>query len=82
VPAVIRGAANVAGQALLGAALPTARLHPALVNGSAGVVVTVRGRPFVVMGFVVSGGRIVEIDAIGDPDRVRRIAASVLAPEV
>ena len=45
VPAVIRGAANVAGQALLGAALPTARLHPALVNGSAGVVVTVRGRP-------------------------------------
>ena len=78
VPPVIRGAANVAGQALLGAALPTARLHHALVNGSAGVVVTVRGRPFSVMGFVVSGDRIVEIDAIADPDRVRRIAASVL----
>src|SRR5262249_22163300 len=58
VPPVVRGAANVAGQALLGAALPTARLHPALVNGSAGVVVTARGRPFSVMGFVVSGGRI------------------------
>jgi len=79
VPAVIRGAAEVAGQALLGAALPTARLHPALVNGSAGVVVTVRGRAFGVLGFVVSGGRIVEIDGIADPDRVRRIAASVLA---
>jgi len=82
VPAVIRGAAIVAGQALLGAALPTARLHPALVNGSAGVVVTARGRPFSVMGFVVSGGRIVEIDVIADPDRVRSVAASVLAPEV
>ena len=80
VPAVIRGAAGVAGQALLGAALPSATLHPALVNGSAGVVVTVRGRPFAVMGFVISEGRIVEIDAIADPDRVGRIAGSVLGP--
>jgi hypothetical protein len=38
----------------------------------------VRGRPFAVMGFTVAGGRIVEIDAIADPDRVRRIAAAVL----
>ncbi|MGH8835411.1 MAG: sigma-70 family RNA polymerase sigma factor [Actinomycetes bacterium] len=76
-PQVIRGAAAVAGQALIGA-LPDARLHPALVNGSAGVVVTVRGRPFAVLGFIVSDGKIVEIDAIADPDRVGRIAASVL----
>jgi hypothetical protein len=30
------------------------------------------------MGFTVTDGRIVEIDAIADPERVRRIAASVL----
>jgi RNA polymerase sigma factor (sigma-70 family) len=74
---VTRGAAAVARQALIGA-LPTAHLHPALVNGAAGVVVTVDGRPFAVLGFTVTEGRIVEIDAIADPDRVRRIAAAVL----
>ena len=74
---VIRGAAAVARQARLGAN-PAAQLHPALVNGAAGVVVTVRGRPFVVMAFTVAAGKIVEIDVIGDRDRVRRIAAAVL----
>jgi RNA polymerase sigma factor (sigma-70 family) len=74
---VTRGAAAVARQALIGA-LPTAHLHPALVNGAAGVVVTVDGRPFAVLGFTVTDGRIVEIDAIADPGRVRRIAAAVL----
>jgi RNA polymerase sigma factor (sigma-70 family) len=76
-PVVTRGAAAVARQALLGA-LPGAQLHPALVNGTAGVVITVKGRPFAVMGFTVTAGRIAEIDAIADPDRVRRIAAAVL----
>jgi RNA polymerase sigma-70 factor (ECF subfamily) len=76
---VVRGAAAVAGQAIF-FAIPNAELHPALVNGSAGVVVTVKGRPFSVMGFTVSDGKIVEIDAIADPERVRRIAAAVLAP--
>ena len=77
---VTRGAAAVARQALLGA-LPTARLHPALVNGAAGVVVTVGGRPFAVLGFTVTEGRIAEIDAIADPERVQRIAAAVLGEE-
>ena len=48
------------------------------MNGVAGVVVTVGGRPFAVLGFTVTQGRIVEIDAIADRDRVRRIAAAVL----
>lgn len=77
---VVRGAAAVAGQAILGARAGGDELHPALVNGSAGVVVTRRGRPFAVLGFVVSEGAIVEFDAFGDPERVRRVAASVLAP--
>jgi RNA polymerase sigma-70 factor, ECF subfamily len=76
-PALMRGASTIAGQALR-FALPNARLHPALVNGAAGVVVTISGRPFSVMGFTVTDGRIVEIDAIADPERVRRIAAAVL----
>ena len=77
---ITRGAAAVAGQALLGA-LPAAELHPALVNGAAGVVITVRGRPYAVMGFTVADGKIIEIDAIADPDRVRRIAAAVLGDD-
>jgi RNA polymerase sigma factor (sigma-70 family) len=75
---VTRGAAAVAGQALLFKNPDAARLHPALVNGAAGVVVTLGGMPFAVMGFIVAEGRIVEIDAIADPDRVRGIAAAVL----
>jgi RNA polymerase sigma-70 factor (ECF subfamily) len=76
---VVRGAAAVAGQALV-SAFPAAQLHPALVNGGAGVVVTVGGRPFSVLAFTISGGKIVEINAIGDPERVQRIASAVLSP--
>jgi hypothetical protein len=58
--------------------LVSADLHPTLVNGAAGVVATVNGHPFSVLAFAVAGGRFVEIDTVADPDRVRRIAASVL----
>jgi len=75
---VIRGAAAVASQAR---AIPAALVRPALVNGAAGAVITVGGRPFAVMGFTVAEGKIVEIDAIADPERVRRIAAAVLTDE-
>ncbi|HEY1332276.1 MAG TPA: sigma-70 family RNA polymerase sigma factor [Actinomycetota bacterium] len=75
---VFSGPAAVAGQALRGA-LQGAHLHPALVNGAAGVVVTLGGRPFAVMGFTVAAGRIVEIDAIADPARVARVASAVLS---
>jgi RNA polymerase sigma-70 factor (ECF subfamily) len=56
-------------------------VHPALVNGSAGAVITLRGRPFAVMGFTIVEGKIVEIDAFGDPERVRRVAAAVLGDQ-
>ena len=74
---VTRGPTAVARQALLGA-LPGAELHLALVNGAAGAVVTVGGRPIAILGFTVTGGRVTEIDAFADPDRVRRVAAAVL----
>jgi RNA polymerase sigma factor (sigma-70 family) len=80
---VIRGAAAVAGQALSGltTARSAVRLHPAVVNGAAGVVMTRRGRPVTVMGFTIAEGRIVEIDSIADPERLRRIPAAVLDEE-
>jgi RNA polymerase sigma-70 factor (ECF subfamily) len=77
---VVHGAPAVARQARLGAN-PAAMLHPALVNGAAGVVITMRGRPHAVMAFLVAEGRIAEIDVIADPERVRRVAGAILAAE-
>ncbi len=80
---MIRGAVAVARQAQIGLApaLPTVHVRPALVNGAAGVVVTVGGRPITVMGFTVADGKIAEIDSIADPERVHKIAAAVLSDE-
>jgi RNA polymerase sigma factor (sigma-70 family) len=72
------GAEEVARQAKLGARLQ-ADLHPAMVNGAVGMVVTVRGKPFAIMAFAVSKGRIAEIDVIADAERVGRVAAPVLS---
>ena len=60
---------------------PAAGLRPVLVNGSAGVVVTMDGQPVTVMSFTVAKGKIAGIDAIADPGRVRRIAAAVLTAD-
>jgi len=78
-PEVVRGAAAVIGQARIYAQIgKTAEVRRALVNGLPGGVVLVRGEPFAVMGFTVRDGRIVEIVAFQDPERVGRLAASVL----
>jgi len=69
---LVRGASVVAGRAIM-FDQPSPRLRPVLVNGAAGVVVTVGGEPFAVMAFTVSGGRIVEIDVLADPDRLNRL---------
>jgi RNA polymerase sigma-70 factor (ECF subfamily) len=74
---VFRGPEAVANQSLRGA-IPGALVQPALVNGTAGVVITVRGRPIAVMGFTVRDGMILEIDALADPDRVGAITADFL----
>jgi RNA polymerase sigma factor (sigma-70 family) len=74
---VRRGAAEVARTAIT-SAQPAAVKVPALVNGAAGVVVMTNGRPFVVMGFTVARGKIVEIDCFLDPDRLARLDLAVL----
>jgi RNA polymerase sigma factor (sigma-70 family) len=52
--------------------------RPALVNGAAGFVVAREGRPLTVAGFTVAGGKIVEIDLLADPARLRKLDLTVL----
>ena len=74
---VVRGAPAVAKRALT-FAQPSALVRRALVNGAAGVVVAVDSRPFSIMGFTVADGKIVEIDILADPERIRHLDLSVL----
>jgi RNA polymerase sigma-70 factor (ECF subfamily) len=52
--------------------------RPVLVNGAAGFVVAPRGRPVAVAGFTVAHGRIVEIDVLADPARLRELDLTAL----
>ncbi|WP_329497243.1 RNA polymerase sigma factor SigJ [Kitasatospora herbaricolor] len=68
----LNGARTVASQALTFRKL-SPFVRPALVNGAAGVVVAAAGRAMSVMAFTVTGGRIVAIDVIADPDRLGKL---------
>jgi RNA polymerase sigma-70 factor (ECF subfamily) len=72
VSVMVHGAAAVAGRAAM-FAQPSRLIRPALVNGAAGVVMTVRGRPVSVLGFTVSHGKITEINVMADPERLQRL---------
>jgi RNA polymerase sigma-70 factor (ECF subfamily) len=52
----------------------------ALVNGAPGVVSFADDRPISVVGFTVAGGRIVEMNILSDPDRLRELDLAVVAP--
>jgi RNA polymerase sigma-70 factor (ECF subfamily) len=47
--------------------------RPALINGAPGVVVAPHGRPIAVVSFTTARGRIVAIDLIADPAKLRRL---------
>ncbi len=70
---VVRGARAVAEQTLTFSRGGRADIRPALVNGAAGVVATRRGKTASVVGMTVTNGRIVEIDILADPERLRRL---------
>jgi RNA polymerase sigma-70 factor (ECF subfamily) len=73
----VHGAEEVARRALSFARLaPAAR--PALVNGAAGFVVAPGGRPFAVVGFTVTDGKVVEIDLLADRERLSALDLHVL----
>jgi RNA polymerase sigma-70 factor, ECF subfamily len=77
---VVRGAGEVAGRATTGARpRPDALAHPALIDGVPGVLVTVGGRPVMVMAFTVADGAITAIHTLTDQDRLAQIVPSWVA---
>ncbi|MGW6479338.1 sigma-70 family RNA polymerase sigma factor [Streptomyces sp. NPDC055059] len=76
-PVVVRGAATVArgAMAATGRALFTG---PALIDGSAGLVMAPGGRLFLVLVFTVTGDLITGIDVIAEPESLRHLDIAVL----
>jgi RNA polymerase sigma-70 factor (ECF subfamily) len=76
-PRLVRGAPAVAKQALMFARLSReGDSRPALINGSVGLVTAPGGVVTAVMGLTIVQGRIVEIDILADPERLRRLEIS------
>ena len=73
----VRGAEAVARRAMAFADLGLLT-QPALVNGVAGAVTTRDGVAFSVGAFTVRGGKIVALDILADPDRLRELDLTVL----
>jgi RNA polymerase sigma factor (sigma-70 family) len=77
VPREIRGADTVAGQARTYSRLDLL-VRPALVNGAPGLVATRDGQPFSVGSMIIRGGKIVAIDILADPERLRGLDLTML----
>jgi RNA polymerase sigma factor (sigma-70 family) len=73
----VRGARAVAGQALFYSRLGL-DMQPALINGAVGAVGTLDGEPYSVGGLTVRGGKIVAIDILADPERLRQLDLTTL----
>jgi RNA polymerase sigma-70 factor (ECF subfamily) len=74
---LVRGAETVASSATLWSRVGL-DMHRALVNGTPGFVSLRDGRPFSVAAVTITGGRIVEIDILADPERLARLDLAVL----
>jgi RNA polymerase sigma-70 factor (ECF subfamily) len=68
------GATAVARQVLSTAPRFIHRTRPVLVNGTVGAMVGSRERPISVVGFTIVNGRIVALDLIFDPAKLRHLA--------
>ncbi|HEY2002264.1 MAG TPA: sigma-70 family RNA polymerase sigma factor [Acidobacteriaceae bacterium] len=75
----IRGAENWA-QGAITAARGARAAHPALIDGTLGLVIAPKGRLFRVLRFTLADEKIAAIEVIGDPDRLRQLELGVLAP--
>ena len=73
----IQGAETVAGQALMFARIDLT-MRRARINGAAGAVALLDGRPFSVGAFTIRNGRIVEIDILADPERLAALDLTIL----
>ncbi|WP_433860089.1 hypothetical protein [Streptomyces kronopolitis] len=74
---LVRGARAVVERALLFSGFaPFARL--VLVNGAPGLVTAPGGGPLSVMGFTLAHGKVVEINILAEPARLRRLDLTFL----
>ena len=73
-----RGAAAVARQAL-GYAQLGLDMRLALINGVPGGVAFLHGQPFSIGAIAVRNGKIVELDFLNDPERLRLLDLTVVA---
>ena len=73
-PGVVCGSEEVAKVILERGAPFAGYARPALVNGTAGLVVVPGERPVAVVGFTIADGRIVEIDLVADREKLRAVA--------
>jgi RNA polymerase sigma-70 factor (ECF subfamily) len=73
----VRGARVVAELALAFSDLAHSS-RPALVNGAAGIVAAPEGRVFSVLAVTIKHDKIVEIDILADPERLRQLGLVVL----
>ena len=75
---LVRGAQAVAAQAATFSKLGLSN-QVVLVNGNIGVVSRLPdGRMLSVIGFTIVGGKVVEMDILADPDRLRRLDLSAI----
>jgi RNA polymerase sigma-70 factor (ECF subfamily) len=76
---IVRGAQAVAAQAMSFRQFAE-NATPVLVNGiPGGIAWAPDGSPFSVLAMTVKGGRIVAIDVLADPDRLRQLDLTVVA---
>jgi RNA polymerase sigma factor (sigma-70 family) len=73
----VQGAETIASQALLWSRVDLT-MRRALINGTAGIVAFLHGRPFSIAAVTVRNGKIVEIDFLADPERIARLDLGVL----
>jgi len=75
---VVHGAEQIARNARVGAR-QGALVHPAVVDGLPGLLVTIDGQPHTVLAITVTNGVITMIRSLSDPDRLAQIVPSWVA---
>ncbi len=75
---VVHGAEQIARNARVGAR-QGALVHPAVVDGLPGLLVTIDGQPHTVLAVTVANGLITKIRSMTDPDRLAQIVPSWVA---
>jgi RNA polymerase sigma factor (sigma-70 family) len=75
----IRGADKVANQAVIWSRVDLT-MRPVLINGAAGMVTFLDGKPFSIAAVTVRNGKIAEVDFLVDPERIARLDLDVLRP--